>query len=1147
MEQFDKNSDEALNELLRKYLLEEGERDRLANEALEMHADFVFSEAPLVLPPTAKEQELINQLHKKVAAGSGAPKYWRVLWAAPVLALLIVGLWFGLNHKSSNPTITVNNTLPTPPTVDTATTPIVAITDSKPTPTIAATTTPKHRHKKPDTIGQITVVPDVKNSNSITTNTVVPVIANTKPQADFKNLTKQLLKKSNQYITQLPSERLYAHTDREVYQPGQDIWYAVYLRNEYDLHPSEISDVVNVQLTGPDGKEVAIQQLIVKDGVAQGDMQLAYGLPEGIYHFKAYTKWQQNNPTDFQFEKDIVINEPDITFNDDSVRTKLLKSAYPPITSGAGTEAAAGLRLEFYPEGGEMVAGHEGRVAFQVVDKNNEPVAVEGYVTDQNGKHVSNFKTSYRGMGMFALQPEIGVNYTAYLTKPAGIKKNFTLPKTVENGLAFSVERMEREFVSIKIHSPSNTKSLMIAQVRGQIVYTHQYDLKQGDNTVAIPTKFFPAGVAQFTLFDAYGEPTAERLAFVNRHKLLNLQLLTDKAQYSPREKVQMKIKVTDDKGQPVQGYFSLSVHDAQPLATEISGQGNIISKLMLEADLGGHADDAGAYFDTRDAQSASHLDLLLMTRGWRKFLWKQLLTNSPPALKYANEKSLLKGVVVDATGQPMKGIRIEVKGSNVKMLTNSEGKFEIHKLDLSEPKEMTLSYKSGLMTYVLNRYDENMSITFYADNRKVYTNAVNDAVHPVISGTQKTPKDSSVIVGQVMDVYGDGITKATVTAQSTDKKSYSTTTDVNGFYTIIIPQAGEYMLEATATGYQHKTMKATIKQGNSLITDVQLLPEKQLMSEVRIAEERARINVKDPNLRFAFLSPDIRLIAAGDKNTILENTNEQDKEDLAKLYSATPADPGDITFYFGGLRLHPNEAVPISTSRLLSIKLQMEGVPAKFESHSPISNYGYSNEEIAPRVSDKNTPDNFKAKYYKAREFPTVKYKATDRVTKPKDFRSTIYWNGAVQTDIEGKAVVEFYNSDDITTFAADMEGISDKGMPGIGNTTFSTKLPFKVYADIPMITDQTKHVEVPVYFSNTSGYLLNGKLEYRFPEVVHATGPLVKDYTIFPLAKDTLSLGLDIQQGKAPGKLEIIFTTNGYRYVLSKYIGIVKAKPEN
>ena len=151
------------------------------------------------------------------------------------------------------------------------------------------------------------------------------------------------------------------------------------------------------------------------------------------------------------------------------------------------------------------------------------------------------------------------------------------------------------------------------------------------------------------------------------------------------------------------------------------------------------------------------------------------------------------------------------------------------------------------------------------------------------------------------------------------------------------------------------------------------------------------------------------------------------------------------------------------------------------------------------------------------------------------------------MQTDIEGKAVVEFYNSDDITTFAADMEGISDKGMPGIGNTTFSTKLPFKVYADIPMITDQTKHVEVPVYFSNTSGYLLNGKLEYRFPEVVHATGPLVKDYTIFPLAKDTLSLGLDIQQGKAPGKLEIIFTTNGYRYVLSKYIGIVKAKPEN
>ena len=42
-------------------------------------------------------------------------------------------------------------------------------------------------------------------------------------------------------------------------------------------------------------------------------------------------------------------------------------------------------------------------------------------------------------------------------------------------------------------------------------------------------------------------------------------------------------------------------------------------------------------------------------------------------------------------------------------------------------------------------------------------------------------------------------------------------------------------------------------------------------------------------------------------------------------------------------------------------------------------------------------------------------------------DLRTTIYWNPVVKTDSEGKATVEFYSADAVTSYSYIMEGMGE------------------------------------------------------------------------------------------------------------------------
>ncbi|XLS29107.1 TonB-dependent receptor plug domain-containing protein [Flavobacteriaceae bacterium M23B6Z8] len=105
--------------------------------------------------------------------------------------------------------------------------------------------------------------------------------------------------------------------------------------------------------------------------------------------------------------------------------------------------------------------------------------------------------------------------------------------------------------------------------------------------------------------------------------------------------------------------------------------------------------------------------------------------------------------------------------------------------------------------------------------------------------------------------------------------------------------------------------------------------------------------------------------------------------------------------------------------------------------------------------------------RYSNIQEFYVPLYSEKESLQEDRtDFRPTVYWNPIVQTDAKGEASFEFYNSDAISSFKIITEGVSFNGTPGRNETTYSTKK--LLYSD----------VKLPAYLSLNDTLRLNVKI---------------------------------------------------------------------
>lgn len=543
------------------------------------------------------------------------------------------------------------------------------------------------------------------------------------------------------------------------------------------------------------------------------------------------------------------------------------------------------INLSFFPEGGDLVDGLMSTVAFKAVNEFGKPADVEGFISDESGKRITTFSSFHNGMGSFELKPEKDQIYTAHLTRPSGIEKTFVLPDAFVRGYTLGVKQSSNDLIRLTINTTESEKMSIIGTVRGKVYYATEVNVKPGMNDWAVPVAGFPAGVVQFTLFDKHGIERAERLAFANRDQRLNISVKTDKEKYLPREKVSMNIRVTDERGLPMPAQLAVSVVDDQLLAFADDKQGHILSKLLLESDLKEKVEEPRFYFDQKESRSGKALDLLMMTSGWRRFTWDQILNEDLPRYSHTAEKTILAGTIYDGyTGKPLSGARLEFAEQNLFSSTNEEGKFEVKNADLSESTGFTLKLKGYRdAAYYVAQYSEGLAYYMYPTTNYNYRykstrsmgGAAGNAAFPAMA--EAMPEPSEDFEMQAAVPMADRIVKKDKSKKAADVKRNDDEKPAAQ------PKAAEVKQEATKNKIMIRDIRFAGHDEEGLLEEMEMVAGKQVAEQkyhrARVFPAPAYKQGAYPELRTDFRStvywnPEIKVDHSGKAQVSFYNSD---------------------------------------------------------------------------------------------------------------------------------------------------------------------------------------------------------------------------------------------------------------------------------
>lgn len=242
----------------------------------------------------------------------------------------------------------------------------------------------------------------------------------TNPYTDSR--MAQLIARANSYYLQFPQEKVYLHLDRSSYWASDDIWFKAYLKDS----PTQNCNLY-VELLNSSGTIVAKKKYWAQNGLAYGDFHLSDTISTGIYQVRAYTNWMRNFDDRWFFRKDLVIwSLKDQKINQDKRQLRENK-----------------IDIQFFPEGGTFVAGLKSKMGFKAADQNGKGLDVEGRIVDDLDNVVAEFKSDFKGLGNFILQPREGRKYEAQVVVAGQIEMSVNLPSAQAEGVVMEVNSHE--------------------------------------------------------------------------------------------------------------------------------------------------------------------------------------------------------------------------------------------------------------------------------------------------------------------------------------------------------------------------------------------------------------------------------------------------------------------------------------------------------------------------------------------------------------------------------------------------------------------------------------------------------------------------------------------------------------------------------
>jgi len=433
-----------------------------------------------------------------------------------------------------------------------------------------------------------------------------------------------------------------------------------------------------------------------------------------LYQIRAYTNWMRNFGTEYFFHRDINIWNPDQYLNlyrEDKIASKKHQRQ--------SKRKARKIDLQFFPEGGYLVAGIPSKIGFKAVNELGLGIPVSGTIYNRKDRPVAEFESFHLGMGALLFTPEAGEKYTAQIVAQGEKESRFKLPEVETSGYYMQLISNDRKGLKLKVGSTFENPTVLVAcHLRGILLYASELKLGAEDIVLEIPAGDFPSGILHITLFDSNREPRCERLAYIHREDGINLSIRQDKRNYKKMEAVELTLIARDASGRPLEGSFSVSVSDRDLQNNASDFQAGIVSSLLLSSDIAGRIEQPDFYFNDQDEETRRALDYLLLTQGWRRFSWDDIIYENSRKIEYPIQKGLIvRGKVTREIFEiPLKNLPVTLtvlsEFNDVFIArTDNDGQFEFELPDYEDTLQVELTARrtSGRKNLVIYLEDSKL------------------------------------------------------------------------------------------------------------------------------------------------------------------------------------------------------------------------------------------------------------------------------------------------------------------------------------------------------------------------------------------------------------------------------------------------------
>lgn len=630
------------------------------------------------------------------------------------------------------------------------------------------------------------------------------------------------------------------------------------------------------------------------------------------------------------------------------------------------------LFLDFMPEGGNLFVELRSKVGFKAIELGGKSVDVKGYIEDNTGEKIALFESIRGGMGTFSFTPSPEKMYTAVIAEGKFKAQRFALPKALKDGVNLTVysKNLDTLIVRIAKTAGNNISEIrLLVQSNGEVQKAVTLPFNTSIFSFALPVSGLSVGINQFTLFSPNNKPLAERLVFVHKDQQKFSKLEANKSDFLKRERVSYRFNVEDEKGEGLIGSYSVAVVKKDQLSVPEEDQLSIFANLLLKSDLRGKIENPNYYFIDYNEDKALELDALMLTQGWRRFNWNELLSSDKMQTKYAADKGLsISGQVFTPGNKPVPNANISLVETKQMLIldtvANNDGRFAFFNLPLRDSAEVMIRARG---------VKENKNVKIILDNQfrlpDVHFDNLgvlvpgNDTV-AVSAGLAKTATNAS----NIKTIQGNTIREVEIAA-------IRKPVEIKGsVYPFAAPPA-DYTFEPDRL--QDKVSVQSLLWG---------LPGVRVSGDIVFGRYRGK---EGP---MAILLNGIRI------------------ENLAGI---NPRSLTGVQIIKGGI-IANNMATSLltDTTSFGIIFLTAKGIDPKFiKAERPM---GFLQHHMTAYTMEKEF---YIPKYDEKKEYPAA------------DMRTTLFWSPSIVTSEAGVALFDFYTSDEHGEYQVTLEGVGSNG----------------------------------------------------------------------------------------------------------------------